>query len=505
MPSDSIAGFLDRAQASRVLFPEQIEQLIRQPDIPQTDLASLCSYLLARGVLTQFQADAIRDGRGQDLSFSGYPILDRIGPCPGGTAYRALHPSLRTPLVLRRLDPTAFAPTDDVNEVVNRARRFGSIAHTNILPILDAGVHDGHAYAVLDVPADSADIASLIKEVGGAMPGFLAAEYGWAIASALRAIHERGGWHGEVRPGLLLVGPVVTKTNADGSTRRRPAPNATVKLTEVGLIPVRPSASTALAAHGEWPGLDVLPYLPPERAGDSVYDARGDIYSLGASLYLLLAGRPPFTADTPEELLNKVLTTEPVPLGAVRPDVPPELAAFVMRMIAKRPQDRPQTAYDVCEGLARFGRPGTLPTAPLPTVVPHAAPHTVPVAVPHGVSHAVPVAADSPVAPPEPDGWGVNPNALAEAHAASAADTRQPRRRQLTDSDKSRSRMWIALGLCLHLTAVALLIAWALGAFNSTPDPVQTPDPKEKKTDPQKNKNKNKDKGKKTDPDRDPN
>ena len=70
MPSDSIAGFLDRAQASRVLFPDQIEQLIRQPDIPQTDLAALCAYLLSRGVLTQFQADALRAGRGNELSFA---------------------------------------------------------------------------------------------------------------------------------------------------------------------------------------------------------------------------------------------------------------------------------------------------------------------------------------------------------------------------------------------------------------------------------------------------
>src|ERR1700760_2683369 len=104
MPSDSVAGFLARAQASRVLFPEQVEQLIRQPDIPQSDLAALCSYLLVRGVLTQFQADSIRDGRGHDLNFAGYPVIDVIGPCPYGTAYRALHPALRTPLVLRRLD-----------------------------------------------------------------------------------------------------------------------------------------------------------------------------------------------------------------------------------------------------------------------------------------------------------------------------------------------------------------------------------------------------------------
>ena len=498
MPSDSIAGFLDRAQAVRVLGPEQVAQLIRQPDIPHTDLASLCSYLLARGVLTQFQADAIRDGRGNELSFAGYPVIDALGPCPGGTAYRALHPSLRTPLVLRRLDPAAFAPTDDATAVVNRARTFGTFAHANLLPVLDAGVYEGQAYAVLDVPGDSADIGSLLKEVGGAMPGGLAAEYGWAVASALRAVHERGGWHGEVRPGLLVVGPVVTKPNPDGTTRRRPAPNATVKLTETGLIPVRAAASAALATPGAaWPTADVLAYLPPERVEGNAYEPRGDIYGLGASLYLLLAGRPPFTGETPDEILNKVRTTEPAPLAAVRPDVPAELAAFVTRMMAKRPEDRPQTAYEVCEGLARFCRPGALPTVPV--AVAHAQPHAVPVAVPHAVA----VEAAPPVAPPEPDAWGVNPNAFADAQAASSADKGQARRRPLTDSDKKRSRMWIAIGLCLHLSAMALLAAWALGVFSSTPDPVPSkPDPTQK-TDP--NKNKKPIKGKKIDPERDPN
>ena len=508
MPSESVTGFLDRAQASRVLNPEQVEHLMSEPDIPQKDLASLCMYLLARGVLTQFQAEAIREGRGQELNFAGYPIIDSLGPCPGGTAYRALHPSLRTPLVLRKLDPASFAPADDANAVVERARTFGTLTHTNILPVLDAGIYQGHPYAVLDLPPDAADLGALLKEVGGAMPAFLAAEYGWSIASVLRAIHERGGWHGEVRPGLLLVGPVTTKANADGTLRRRPAPNATVKLAETGLIPRRPPVvpmaqavgpeeSYAVpmaesAAPAPLPGADVLPYLPPERIDAGTYDPRGDIYGLGASLYLLLAGRPPFSAESPEALMNKIRSAEPVPLTTLRPDVPAALAAVVMRMLAKKPNDRPQTAADVCEALAPFCRPGSLPTAP--RLVAGADPNAVPVAVPQAVA----VADELPAAPPEADGWGVNPNAFADAQAASHADATPRRRRgQLTEADKARSRLWIAVGLCLHMTAIGLVIAWAAGAFTPEPDPVTPdPDPKEQKE----KKDKKPPRTKKTDP-----
>lgn len=463
MPSDSIAGFLDHAKATRVLVPEQVEQLIRQPDVPQTDLGALCSYLQDRGVLTRFQADAIRDGRGDELSFGPYPVIDEIGPCPGGTAYRALHPSLRTPVVLRHLTDAAFAPADTADAVVNRARTFGTLPHPNLFPLLDAGVFEGQPYAVLDQPLDTAPLDALLKEIGGAMPGFLAAEYGWAVASALRTVHERGGWHGEVRPGLLFVGPLSTKTAANGTTRRRPAPNANVKLAETGLIPLRPPA----AANS--PPADVLAYLPPERLDGENTDPRGDIYGLGACLYLMLAGRPPHAAENTEGLLHKVRTAEPAALATLRPDVPADLVATVMKMLAKRPDDRFQTAYDVDLALAPFCRPGTLPVVAPPSAVLMASPVSAVNMAP--MVHAIAYPAE-PEPEPEPDGWGVDPNAFADAQAASSADTRPTRRRQLSNADKARSKVWIAVGLCLHMTAVGLIIAWAAGAFTSTPEPV---------------------------------
>jgi serine/threonine protein kinase len=496
MPSDSIAGFLDRAQASRVLFPEQVEQLIRQPDIPQSDLTELCSYLLARNVLTQFQADAIRAGRAHELSFGGYPVIDVIGPCPGGTAYRVLHPSLRTPLVLRRFTPGAFAPADTPAAVVHRAKTFGTILHPNLHPLVDAGAVEGQAYVVLDQLANSTDLGSLLAEVGGAMPGFLAAEYGWCVASALRAVHERGGWHGAVRPGLLFVGPLVIKTKEDGTARRRPAPSAVVKLGETGLTPV------ALPAAVSAPPMDVLAYLPPERVDGKTFDAAGDIYGLGACLYLLLTGRAPFSGESPADLIRKLRAVEPAPLAALRPTEPPELTALVMKMLAKRPEDRPRTAADACAALAPFCRSGTIPTAPQASALPQAVPVSLG-STPAPVATLIPVAQEhADEARPEPDDWGVQADPFADAQAASAADTSQPRRRELTKADKAKSRIWIAVGLCLHMSAVGLIVAYALGAFDSTPEPPSTPDVKEKKntdTPPARPKTKNK----KANPDKD--
>src|SRR5471032_1145915 len=98
MPSESIASFLDLARENRILQPEDVDAIYRQPDVPQHNLAALCDFLQLRGVLTRYQSDAIRSGKGYELNFAGYPILEEIGPCPGGTAYKGTHPSLRTPV-----------------------------------------------------------------------------------------------------------------------------------------------------------------------------------------------------------------------------------------------------------------------------------------------------------------------------------------------------------------------------------------------------------------------
>jgi eukaryotic-like serine/threonine-protein kinase len=467
MPSDSIAGFLEEAQASRVLFPEQIEQLIRQPDIPHSDLSQLCEYLLTRGVLTRFQAEAIRDSRAQELNFAGYPIVDLIGPCPGGTAYKALHPSLRTPIVLRRLRADWLLPTDNGANFVARARAFGMTPHANSVLVLDAGFYRDELYVVIDEPPGSADLETLAREVGGAMPGFLAAEYGRSIASVLRATHQLGGVHGDVRPKNLLVGPLVMKTLPDGTERRRPAPDAVVRLAELGLVPFQPPAVERL------PDAEALAYLPPERIDLAGCDQRGDIYGLGASLYFVLTGRAPYSGEDASAVFTQIRTGAPTSLAALRPDLPSELVDLVMRMIARDPAGRPDTMYDVESALIPFCRPGTVPVQAVPVVVPMAAPAS---------DSGEPVPEAIPVAIPEPeptDGWGVDANAFSMVSTSTTEST--PRKRQTTDKDRARTRMLIVLGGLLHLTGTAILIAYLLGAFKPSVEPeppVQKEEPK---------------------------
>ncbi|VTT99400.1 serine threonine protein kinase : Serine/threonine protein kinase OS=Isosphaera pallida (strain ATCC 43644 / DSM 9630 / IS1B) GN=Isop_3087 PE=3 SV=1: Pkinase [Gemmataceae bacterium] len=457
MPSESVAGFLDRAQASRVLFPEQVQQLITQPDMPQSDLNTFCEYLQTRGVLTRFQASALREHRGHELSYGGYPVVDEAGPCPGGTAYRALHPSLRTPVVLRRLSPEWFAPIDNPTNYLGRARAFGMLAHPNVVPLLDAGTQGEQIYLVIDAPHESADLETLAKEIGGAMPGFLAAEYGRGIASALRAAHEHGGTHGDVRPGNLVIGPLSTKTNAQGKTRRRPTPDAVVRLAELGLVPMRPPVAA-------FP-VNVSPYLPPERLDSPTHESRGDIYSLGATLYFLLTGRPPFSGDGPE-LVKKIRENAPTPLSQLRPDLPPEFVALLNAMLEKSADKRPQTALDVQHALNKFCRQVAAPSAPkmAPLAAPASAVGANGYAAAPGQPELVPVPDEEYPGADPGDEWGVGSAELATAQAGAAA---QPRKvRTMSSEEKRRSRMLLILGGALHMTAMLMLVLWLTGVFD---------------------------------------
>lgn len=477
MPSDSVVGFLDRAQANHVLFPEQVEQLIRQPDIPQSDLTALCEYLLSRGVLTRFQTSAIRESRGQELTYAGYPVIDEIGPCPGGSAYKVLHPSLRTPLVLRRISPQWLAPSDTIRDYLIRARSFGMLMHPNVIPLLDVGLYQDEPYLVIDQPTDCANLELLTEEVGGAMPGFLAAEYGRVIASALRTVHERGGVHGEVRPGNLIVGPLSVKKGTDGKERRRPTATAIVRLAELGLVPLRPAATQFL------PDPRMIPYLPPERVDSGFHEQRGDIYGLGATLYFLLTGRAPFEGTDTHDLLNRVRSMEPTPLSALRPDLPPGLIVIVGRMMDKRPDYRRSTAAEIEGALAVFCRGNTNPNA---VRMAAAAPN----GTPHQIAHAqqlvaIPVQDDVPVLEPVNDSpeatddvWGVNPQSFAAVHTG---DEPAPRKRVVTDKERKRSRMLLILGALLHLTWISLVILWITGAFDSPTEQDQNTSPPTKK------------------------
>jgi serine/threonine protein kinase len=515
LPSESVLSFLDLARSRRVIQPDHVDDLSRRPDLPQKNLSAVCDYLLARGVLTAFQADLVRSGRADELTFAGYPVVNELGPCPGGTAYRALHPSLRTPVILRRLRSDWFAPADNVAAAVQRVHDACPVVHPHLAHLLDAGVFRDEPFVTLD-PFDGADLDTLVSDIGP-MPTGLAMTYGRQLALALATAHDRGLVHGEVRPGTVHVGPLVpmSKRRADGSTRYRPAPEAIVKLFELGLVPLRP-ALDPWSVEVNLPA-DRLAFAAPERltAGDPT--RAGDVYSLGATLYFLLTGRPPFGGPDAVTLLGEMRDATPPSLAALRPDAPASLIELVESLLARDPDGRP-TSAEVAARLAAVspGPPATAPklasssgsiitglagggTAAHPGVNGNGSTHEPPMAEPvsdvplkaEGEDHpsgwvAVPFAGTV-----ESDTVSFTPTAVeawpgtGEPHAAPNAfappsDEALPAPRSTSPKDRSRLWWWIGVGAGLQLLALA---GWAILVFQpgcpapetSSPKPAPTP------------------------------
>ena len=484
MPSESIASFLDLARENNLLGGEDVEALFQQPDVPQQNLAALCDFLQNRGVLTEYQATLIRAGKGYELNFAGYPILGELGPCPGGTAYKGTHPSLRTPVVIRRLRTDWFAPHDNASAYIQRAQDAAPAVHPHLAHLLDAGVAREEPFAVLE-PFDSADLETLIGDIGP-MPAALATEFVRQAASALQLAHLRGFAHGDVRPANLRAGPLVasTRPRADGSPRYRPAPTATIKLFELGLVPNRP------AIEGD-------PYRAPEAQGPS---PEADIFALGGALAFLLTGKPP---------------TAPALLHAIRPDAPMPLVELAAEMMSAEPNARP-TATEVLGKLAALS-PGVIPAAPKPYPLPESSSilgggeseHLEVTGITEGADvdlveaadvELASVAADTlpvvgswpahePYHPPAfvpaelhaPQEWGAPAafDPLAEDRGDSTP--KAPRAVPERKINKTKVLIWITVGLFLNALAIGIWASLYFGFFEGSPKSDPTQEPKEQK------------------------
>lgn len=354
MSTELMSRFLENLHASRLLETDRIEELLRRPEPPQGDMDGVSRFLQDKGWLTRFQIDEIREGRGLALTFSGYRLLERLPDLPSGPAFRAFHPGLQKAFVLRWINREWIEPADNLHEWVARAQTASLLIHSHTLGLLDAGVVDDRPFVVQEL-IDGADLETLVREMG-ALPVMLACEYTRQTALALKAGAERGIFHGDLSPARMILTPLVRKpgANGDGQPTTRPAPGATVKLAELGLIPLRPPLKTAVGQCA---------FAAPERLAQSARDAQADLWSLGACLYFMLSGRPPFSGASSADLLQQLQSAEPIKIDLLRSDVPAPLAEFVHRLLSRDPAKRPASAELVSLFLSPYCQYGPAPVA----------------------------------------------------------------------------------------------------------------------------------------------
>ncbi|MGE0789292.1 MAG: protein kinase [Sandaracinaceae bacterium] len=267
----------------------------------------------------------------------GYELVGDLGSGAAARVYEARD---------RRGATVAIKVLKDASDDVARARLsreaelFRALDHPALVRVHDSGVSDdGRPYLVME-RVDGATLRELVEAEGP-----LGAKEAWAlvreIAQALAHAHARGVLHRDLTSSNVLVGP-----------RARP------KLGDFGLA--RRATDPAISAAGTSVGTPR--YMAPEQWWGAAIDERTDVYGLGAILYEALSGRAPWEDEDPAELVHKVATAAPRPPSARGAALAPEVEAFVMRSLARRPEERPRDVETfVADGDRAFGRPRTHP------------------------------------------------------------------------------------------------------------------------------------------------
>jgi serine/threonine-protein kinase len=270
-----------------------------------------------------------------------YRVLERLGAGGMGVVYRVEHLQLGKVAAMKVLSPDTAKNREMVQRFRREAQAVSRLNHPNIVQTFDFGQWDGALFLIMEfVKGD--DLAALLKQAG-ALPFPRAARLFVQVCSALSEAHDAGIIHRDLKPENLMV-----VQRRDGGEH--------VKVLDFGLAKLREREEQSAAEITSGARVVGTPYyMAPEQVRGDPLDARADVYSLGATLYRVLTGKPPFVANTPMGVLAKHLTDDVVPPRNRAPEreLPAEADGIVLRAMAKSPDDRYQSAADLQRDLER--------------------------------------------------------------------------------------------------------------------------------------------------------
>lgn len=282
-------------------------------------------------------ADASRGLVGKVVG--GYQIIERLGRGAMGTVYKANQISLDRVVALKILSPRLSSNPREVTRFINEARAAAKLNHQNIVHVHETSSdRELHFYSMEYI--ENGSVQDLVTKEGK-LDSELALSIILDAARGLEYAEKRGIVHRDIKPDNLMV-------NADG----------VVKISDMGLA--RDAGELSRAAEQGTAGEDGIfgtpHFISPEQARGAAVDIRSDIYSLGATLYRLLAGTTPFQGANIREIIQKQIEELPRPIRETVPEVPAALDELTMRMLKKDATERPQTAAQLVLDLEQVQR-----------------------------------------------------------------------------------------------------------------------------------------------------
>ena len=268
---------------------------------------------------------------------------------------------LDRPVAVKRLYPEFAADRSFVERFEREAKAVAKLNHPNIVSVYDWGVEGDTQYLVMEY-VDGRTLAEILHAEGRLHPD-RAADISIDVAAALTLAHRAGMVHKDIKAGNIMI-------TTDGR----------VQVLDFGIARAVEGTDEALTDAGTVMG--TATYFSPEQAQGLQVGPRGDLYSLGVVLYEMTVGQPPFSGKTPVAIAYKHVRDAPPAPTDVAPDVPVEIEAITLKLLAKDPDDRYPTAEDLRADLRRYREGHRMEPVPVPVPVPAPVPEPAPAAAP---------------------------------------------------------------------------------------------------------------------------